>query len=104
MTAGLRIRDYGQLQQAIAARRRQLGLRQLEADEKSGLQLGYFGKIECGFRKLGDLSLPMILCALDADLYLVPRSETTPVERRGLSAESADRTEHRALPPEGSAP
>jgi hypothetical protein len=89
--SAIRIRDYSQLRDAIAARRQQLGLRQLDADEKSGLQTGYFGKIECGVRKLGDLSLPMVLAGLDCDLYLAPRS--------------ADRFERRALPkPEGTTP
>jgi hypothetical protein len=82
--AGVRIRDYGQLRSALAARRRQLGLRQLEVDELAGTQGGYCGKIESNVRKLGDLSLPMLLCALQADLVLVPRSSTVPpVERIG---------------------
>jgi hypothetical protein len=86
MTVAIRIRDYSQLRSAIAARRRQLGLRQLEADEKSGLMTGYFGKIECGLRKLGDISLPNVLAALDADLYLAPRTAVSPVEQRTFSA------------------
>jgi hypothetical protein len=104
--SAIRIRNYSQLREAIAYRRQQLGLRQLEADEKSGLQSGYFGKLEAGCRKFGDLSLPMALAALDCDLYLAPRSAVAPVEDRGLSADNADRVEHRALPPldEGSPP
>lgn len=86
MTVAVRIRDYRQLTQALAARRRELGLRQLEADEKSGLMSGYFGKIECGVRKLGDLSLPMVLAALDCDLLLAPRQSTPAAERRAGSA------------------
>jgi len=86
MTCAVRIRTYAQLQQALAARRRQLGLRQLEADEKSGLMSGYFGKIECGVRKLGDLSLPMVLAALDCDLLLAPRSPAPPIEPQTGSA------------------
>jgi hypothetical protein len=86
MTVAVRIRSYDQLTQALAARRRQLGLRQLDADEKSGLQPGYFGKIECHDRCLGPLSLPMALAALDVDLYLAPRSDVAPVDDRQLSA------------------
>jgi hypothetical protein len=107
VTVGIRIRDYSQLRASIAARRRQLGLLKLEADEKSGLQPGYFGKIECGLRKLGDLSLPMVLAALDADLYFCPRSDVDPVaEQRSLGPRAAGSFEHRALPPmnEGSSP
>jgi hypothetical protein len=95
MKIAVRIRSYEELQSALAARRRQLGLRQLDLDVKSGLMSGYSGKIEVGIRKLGSVSLPMILAALDADLLLVPRSETAPVEHRGLSAETADRHIHR---------
>jgi hypothetical protein len=92
--SALRIRDYGQLRQAIAARRQQLGLRQLDADDVCGLQPGYLGKLEAGCRKFGDLSLPMVLAGLDLDLYVAPRSADTP-EARGLSADSADRVDHR---------
>lgn len=73
MTVAVRIRDYGQLVGALAARRRQLGLRQLEVDELSSLPSGYQGKIEACCRSLGKLSLPMVLAALDCDLYLAPR-------------------------------
>jgi hypothetical protein len=97
MTVAIRIRDYSQLTQALAARRRQLGLRQLDLDEKSGLQSGYAGKVEAGIRKLGDLSLPMILAGLDCDLYLAPRSSTTPVEARG----SAGNVQHLNRQPNG---
>jgi hypothetical protein len=102
MTVAIRIRDYDQLRQAIAARRRQLGLLQLEADERSGCQPGYQGKIECGVRKLGDLSLPMILAGLDCDLYLAPRSDALPLaEPRPLSPAKAGSFERVALPPTG---
>jgi hypothetical protein len=93
MKIGVRIRDYDQLVGSLAARRRSLGLRQLETDDLSGCQPGYQGKIESQTRRLGKLSLPMILAALDADLLLVPRSETAPVHDRGMSANKADRVE-----------
>jgi hypothetical protein len=94
-TVAIRIRDYTQLRQAIAARRRQLGLRQLDLDEKSGLMSGYSGKIEAGVRKLGDISMPFLLAGLDCDLLLAPRSAVAPVDHQGLSASSADRFDHR---------
>jgi transcriptional regulator with XRE-family HTH domain len=86
MTVAIQIRNYTELTQALAARRRQLGLRQLDLDEKAGLQNGYAGKVEAGIRHLGYLSLPMILAALDADLFLAPRGSTAPVEARQGSA------------------
>jgi hypothetical protein len=101
VTVAIRIRDYDQLRAALSARRRALGLRQLDLDEKSGLQNGYSGKLEKGIRKLGDVSLPMILCGLDADLYLAPRSDVAPVETRQLSADSAGLVDRRSLPPTG---
>jgi hypothetical protein len=88
VTVAIRIRDYSQLTQALAARRRQLGLRQLDLDEKAGLMSGYSGKIEAGIRKLGDISLPNLLAGPDADLYLAARSDVTPVEARQGSAGS----------------
>jgi hypothetical protein len=96
MPVAVRIRDYDQLTSALAARRRQLGLRQLELDEKSGLLSGYSGKIEVQTRRLGPLSLPMILAGLDCDLLLCPRSDAAPVEHRGLSGDKADRFDRRA--------
>ena len=73
MKVAVRIRDYDRLRAALAARRRQLGLRQLDPDEKAGLQSTYVGKLEIGTRMLGNLSLPMLLAALDADLHFAPR-------------------------------
>jgi hypothetical protein len=100
MTCAIHIRDYDQLRQALAARRRQLGLRQIEVDARAGLQDQYTGKLEIGTRHLGKLSLPMLLCALDLDLYVAPRGSVTPVEHRGMSASAADRVDHRATPSE----
>jgi hypothetical protein len=94
MPVAIKIRDYDQLTSALAARRRQLGLRQLEADHLSGCQPGYQGKIEVGVRRLGPLSLPMILAALNCDLLLCPRSDAAPVERPG-SCGQIDRVAHR---------
>jgi hypothetical protein len=95
MPVAIKIRDYTQLRSAIAARRRQLGFRQLDLDEVSGTQTGYCSKIEAGIRKLGPLSLPMILAGLDCYLLLCPRSDAAPVEHRGMSADKAERAVHR---------
>ena len=104
MRIAVRIRSYEELQSALAARRRQLGLRQLELDEKSGLMSGYSGKLEVGVRKLGSVSLPNILAGLDADLMLCPRSDVAPVEQRGrrrpiaspIIRQETNREEHQA--------
>ena len=69
-TARPAIRDYDDLRAAIAARRRELGLSQLETDHRAGTQDGYVGKIECGDRCLGDMSLQAILGALRLELLV----------------------------------
>jgi hypothetical protein len=83
LTVAIRCRTYEQLTAAFAARRRQLGLRQIDADEKAGLQSSYVGKLEIRTRKLGNLSLPMLLAAYDLDILLVPRTPAAPVDRTG---------------------
>jgi hypothetical protein len=94
MNCAIKIRDYEQLRQAIAVRRRLLGLKQLETDERSGRQSGYQGKLEAGTRHFGPLSLPMVLAALDCDLLLAPRNPNAPVVDHVGSAASADRVAH----------
>jgi hypothetical protein len=102
VTVAVRIRDYSQLTQALAARRRQLGLLQLELDERAGLASGYSGKLECHDRHFGKLSLPMVLAALDVDLYLAPRSAVDPVaEQRVLGPQAAGNFARVAQPPTG---
>jgi hypothetical protein len=99
MNCAIKIRDYHQLRQAISIRRRVLGLKQLEVDERSSCQSGYQGKLEAGTRHFGPLSLPMVLAALDCDLLLAPRNPTAPViDHVG----SAGMVQHRPRPkPEG---
>ncbi len=82
----IRCRTYQDLTQALAARRRQLGLTQLDVDARSGLQSSYTGKLEIGTRHLGKLSLPMLCAALDIDILVAPRSGVAPVEERMGSA------------------
>ena len=87
MRVAVRIRSYEELQSALSARRRQLGLRcSLELDEKSGLmkEADIQARSSVGIRRLGPISLPNLLAALDCDLLLAPRSSTAaPVERTG---------------------
>jgi transcriptional regulator with XRE-family HTH domain len=86
VTVAIRCRTYQQLTEAIAARRRQLGLPQRDADDLCGLQPGYLGKIEKGIRKLGNVSLPMICAGLDIDILVAPRTAIAPIEPRTGSA------------------
>lgn len=62
--------DYPGLRAAVASRRRQLGMTQLELDAMSGVPAGYTGKLEVGLRNFGDMSLSCVLQTLG--LVLVP--------------------------------
>jgi transcriptional regulator with XRE-family HTH domain len=79
--------DYAQLRQLVAARRKELGLRQLEVDEMAGVQSGYTGKLECGDRHFGDMSLGAILGALG--MSLVGMRSTTPHENLSDAARAS---------------
>jgi hypothetical protein len=67
------VRSYGQLREAINARRKQLGLTMLELDEKSGCQSGYSAKLICGDKNFGPMSMDAILGALQMDIVLIAR-------------------------------
>jgi hypothetical protein len=58
------VATYADLRALVAARRKELGLSQLDVDEIAGVQSGYTGKVECGTRHFGDLSFGAILGAL----------------------------------------
>jgi hypothetical protein len=79
LTVAIRCRDYDQLRAALSARRRSLGLTQLAADERAGLQSGYVSTLEAGTKHLSKLSLPMLLAAYDLDLFVSPRSAVAPI-------------------------
>lgn len=64
-------RSYEDIVAACRSRRQELGLPQLVVDEIAGLQSGYVGKIECGDKRLGAMSLPCLLGALGLELVVV---------------------------------
>jgi hypothetical protein len=75
--------DYDGLRALINARRVELRMRHLDLDHDAGLQSGYAGKLFCGMRNFGPLTLGPILDALDVDIVLMPRqagSEVKPQE------------------------
>lgn len=84
MAVGIRCRTYGEFTAALAARRRQLGLRQLEIDQRAGFPDQYCGKLEVGARGIGRMSLLTWVETLGLDLIVVPREpkEGHRVERR----------------------
>ena len=90
----IRCRTYQELTAALAARRRQLGLRQLEVDQLAGFPDQYCGKLEIGTRGVGRMSLPTWLETLGLEIILVARDQGKPGRRETLSASSADRVAH----------
>lgn len=66
------ISDYDGLIAAIVHRRHALGLSQLAVDQIAGLADGYTGKVEANVRRLGMMSLGLILQALGLKLAPVP--------------------------------
>lgn len=72
--------DYAGLVAACRARRIQLGMSQLEVDDRAGLPSGYCGKIEISAtnpgarnsRSIGKDSLPLLLGALGLEMMLSP--------------------------------
>lgn len=96
VATAIRCETISQLRQVLTARRRALGLRQLELDDLSGTQSGYQGKLEKGIRGYGDMSLSATLGALRLELYVVerPAEERAPAEPRHY----ADRRQNGEMP------
>jgi hypothetical protein len=69
------ITDYRSLRTALAARRRELGLTQLDLDAIALLTDTHTGRLECGTKRYGDVSLAATLAALGAALVLVPTED-----------------------------
>lgn len=68
------VRSYDDLRRAIAVRRKELGIVQMELDDLTGLPSGYSGKLECGVRHFGSLSLGLTLEALGIELVVRKRA------------------------------
>lgn len=71
-----RIREYRDLVVTLIQRRKDLGMTQIGADFASGLQDGYFGKLEISRfagrgRRLGRVSLPILMETLGVSLALI---------------------------------
>jgi len=66
------ITDFETLRLALAQRKRDLRMSNLELDHLAKLQSGYTGKLMCGIKRPGDMSLPALLGALGAELVLIP--------------------------------
>ena len=93
--AALRVNTLPDLLLQLDRRRRELGLRMEDLDHVSGVQPGYSAKLFVGIRGFGQMSLPAILGALQADLIVVPRADASPAEQRSLGPRAAGTFEHR---------
>lgn len=80
------IAEYADLRLAIAARRKELGLSQVDLDNIAEVQPGYTAKLECGLKNFGEKSLPAILGALGLVLSPTKHGET-PSETWGKARE-----------------
>ncbi len=83
------IRTSDDLIAVIKARRVELGLKQLDVDDIAGLQGGYTGKIECGSKGFGPMSLTALLGALGLVLRVDCTSRTVSRESIALQAQGA---------------
>jgi transcriptional regulator with XRE-family HTH domain len=72
LSGQLLITDIRSLRAALAARRRKLGLTQLDLDALAFLTDSHTSRLECGTKNYGDVSLAATLAALGAVLVLVP--------------------------------
>jgi hypothetical protein len=91
----IRCSTPSQIREVFAARRRQLGLNQLELDDLAGTQSGYAGKCEVSIRNDGNMSLSFIMGALGFEMILMERPEgpPAPAEIWGRLRENLDRLE-----------
>ncbi len=74
--AGVQIRTYEELIEALKRRRRELGLTQEELNVIAGFQDGYANKLEIGYKEggrgVGSMSLATWMDALGVRLFLIP--------------------------------
>ena len=72
--------SFSELAKLIARRRYQLGISSPHLDQIAGLADGHTSKIECGSKKLGEISLPALLATLGLKLAVVADDESLPVQ------------------------
>ncbi len=85
------VRDYDGLRAAVATRRKELGLTQLDLDDAAGLQTGYASKLEAGIKNYGPMSLTSTLDALGLELAVIRRKPHQTTLARLPSHETIER-------------
>ena len=98
MTELARVTTLEDIVRVAKIRRSDLGLSQLALDDISGMQTGYTGKLECGDKGLGKLTLPLLLGGLKLELALVPavRARSTHRDKTGQSEDYFSRRARKA--------
>jgi transcriptional regulator with XRE-family HTH domain len=85
------IKSYTELVAALVARRNALGVTQEVVNEVGGLAAGYVSKVECGTKRLGKVTLALLLGALGLKLTLSEDPEA--LERvRGMFEQRTPKT------------
>jgi hypothetical protein len=75
------VTEYDDLLRVFCRRRHDLQIPQLAFDWATGLQEGYTGKLECGIRNYGPISLGKTLRGLGLGLLVVPIGEPVDAAR-----------------------
>jgi hypothetical protein len=73
----LSVTSFQDLRDAFKQRAAELGMRHLDVDDAAGWAPGYFGKLQCGMKNLGETSLPRVLMALGLELVIRPAGAST---------------------------
>jgi predicted transcriptional regulator len=80
------VEEYSDFLRAIANRRKELGLSQLDLDYKIGWADGYTGKIESFMRNAGAMSLAAALAALGLEIAVEPIADADDIDAAVLAA------------------
>ena len=79
------VATYADLVCALRCRRLELGMTSVALDDAAGVADGYSSKIECGSKRLGDMSLGALLTAMGCKLVLIADDDALPaITRRFL--------------------
>jgi hypothetical protein len=80
------VEKYADLRAAIDERRKQLGWSHLEMDHVTGWPHGYTGKLLCGMRNFGPMSLSCALDALGLEIVIEPADGPAAASARASAA------------------
>jgi hypothetical protein len=82
----------------LEKRRYALGIKQLDLDAVAGLADGHCGKIACGTKPIGHISLPNLLAALGLKLAVIADDTALPRQTRALIGSSRGKPRCATIP------